>query len=483
MKNKITSVSLCLILLLNLSLLPVYPAKQQYNKKQTGSIELANKYAESAHLAFEHKKYLKAGQDFEKAYSVSKHRVYLDNSTVAYMSYVYELTNNKNYNEALKYCNKVLNMQPNNANAKEHLADIFYSRGSDFFYAGEFQKAKTDLKNSLKFSSSGDNAERVKEALAQIEEAERQGLKPVSGQSSDNSVPQLVGIIENKVYGTNSTNQPLLKRIDRLEKDTFGKTWESDGLIVRVDRLQKTVLPEYAAKQNPVYGDNNYIREIIEQSMGRVTIFGKMPITVFINSPNVKNYRKFYEAAVKEGFGEWEKASENKIKFQYINDPSKADIQVVWQEEFEDFPWKPNLQKEDISAEKERMKYRKANAAVQIGSLAAVLAGGLGLPIIGGIGAIGGGVASPYLQYKGTKIDKLSPDIKINTKITQGMTDEAARSKIKQIATHQMGHTIGIFGHSSDSKDIMFENFTALQLSERDINTIREIYKSKEPVK
>ena len=142
------------------------------------------------------------------------------------------------------------------------------------------------------------------------------------------------------------------------------------------------------------------------------------------------------------------------------------------------------MQKDDISAEKEKMKYRKASTLVQIGSVLAMVAGGLvGVPVIGGVGAIGSSVASPWLQYKGSDMKKLSPDVKINTKITEGMPDDAAKSKIRQIAMHQIGHAIGIYGHSLDPDDIMYENFTAMQLSERDANTIKEIYKAKEPKK
>ncbi|MCK7478673.1 MAG: hypothetical protein M0C28_15810 [Candidatus Moduliflexus flocculans] len=63
------------------------------------------------------------------------------------------------------------------------------------------------------------------------------------------------------------------------------------------------------------YSEDNYIREIIEQSMGKVSIFGKMPIKVFIDESYVKPYKKFYREAAIEGFKEWEKASENRINF------------------------------------------------------------------------------------------------------------------------------------------------------------------------
>ena len=51
-----------------------------------------------------------------------------------------------------------------------------------------------------------------------------------------------------------------------------------------------------------------------------------MPIAVYIRDCEVKPYKKFYKDAVVDAFREWEKASENRVKFNFINDPAKADI-------------------------------------------------------------------------------------------------------------------------------------------------------------
>jgi len=456
--------------------------------KQNQSIILANRHAKMAHDAYERKDFLKAGQYYEKAYQANKVNVYLDNSVVAYTSYASELANNKDYDNAVKFCNKALSMSLDDKNAKELLSDIYFSKGTDFFYTGNLEKAKIEIENSLKYSVLKDQTDRAKDALSKIQTAIEKGLAPAPKyeESSDDSITNTLALMESRLYGSSSGSLPLLERVNNLEKSSFGKIYNSDSLIVRVDRLKRTISPDLtshrennaAANTSQVYEDS-YVHDIIEQSGGKVNIFGKMPITVYIDDNKVKSYRKFYKDATIEGFKEWEKASEGLIKFKFIEEPAKADIQVVWQEDFEDFPWQPKLEKEDISAEKERMKYRKANAAVQIGSVAAMLAGSLiGLPVIGGVGALGSSFASPILQYKGMKINKLSPAIKINTKITEGMADEQAGLKIKQTAMHQMGHAIGIYGHSHDSNDIMYNDFSVSQLSEKDANTIREIYKS-----
>lgn len=455
------------------------------------SVELANSYARAGHEAYNVKNFRKAGENYEKAYSVTGTKLYLENAAVAYSSAAYKLTVEKNYNEALRYCSKALSLQPNNKTSKELYSEIYFSRGTDYFYTGDLTKAKADIETSLKYSTSKDQRERAKDALKKIDKVSKNNAVPTPAyqENSDDSIPETISEIEMKVYGNYNKSKPLIERINRLEKDSLGKTYESDGMIVRVDRLKRLIFPDYkpSAENNgslSSYSSENYIREIIEQSMGRVSIFGKMPVTVYIDDCSLKPYKKFYKDVVKDAFKEWETASEGRIRFAFIDVPAQSDIKVVWNESFEDFPWKPELKKEDISAEKERMQYKKASTMVQVGSILAMIAGGLiGVPVIGGIGAMGNSVASPILQYKGTKIERLSPDLKICVKPTEGLPDDQAKIRIKQIAMHQIGHAIGVFGHSNNPDDIMFSDFKVTVLSKRDINTIREIYKAKEPEK
>ena len=50
-----------------------------------------------------------------------------------------------------------------------------------------------------------------------------------------------------------------------------------------------------------------------------------------------------------------------------------------------------------------------------------------------------------------------------------------------RIALHEIGHALGINGHSSDSKDIMFMSVDKNQttLSRRDVETLKALYKLK----
>ncbi|MEI8390697.1 MAG: matrixin family metalloprotease [bacterium] len=471
MKTKIISLILSIFLLFET--MPVIAVVHQVRNSPA-------QFVETAHKAYNRNDFLKAGQYYEKAYSVEKNQVFIDNAITAYSSYAFNLANEKKYDEAIKYCQKVLSLRQSEQNTKELLSDIYYSRSSYNFYNGNPQKAKEDLENSLKYSMLPEQAQKAREGLSQLKETGGDlEFKPITTSAPD-SMPELVKLVEMKIYGKSHDNLPVLERIAKLEKDIFNKNYNDESLTVRLDRLKKAALPELAQKPANNFGEEqDYIQDIIEQSSGTAKIFGKMPIIVYIDDADVKNYKKYYRDAVKDAMKEWENASGGKIKFETSNDPKNANLKIVWTEYFEDFAWQPELKKEDVSAEKQKLKYKKASSIVQIGSIAAMVLGGLvGVPVIGLVGSVGGSVASPLLQYKGLNLDDRIMKVKINTDCTSGMTKEQSFEKIKQIAMHQLGHSIGIYGHSPDSNDIMYGNFNVNKLSDRDKNTIKEIYKN-----
>jgi len=476
---KIKIISMILSIFLIFEVMPVYAVQDRAGKSTAQT-------AEMAHKAYVQKDFLKAGQYYEKAYSSEKNQVFLDNSITSYLSYAFNLANEKKYDEAVKYCQKALSLRPSDKNAKELLSDVYYSRSSDNFYSGNIEKAKEDLENSLKYSVFPEQSQRAREGLSQLKNEENNfssaEFRPAKAFTPD-SMPELVKLIEIKIYGKTQEKLPVTDRIQKLEKDVFNKNYNDESLTLRLDRLKKAILPELAQKPvNNFAQEQDYIQDIIEQSSGTARIFGKMPILVYIDDANVKNYKKYYIDAVKEALKDWETASDGKIKFKISNDPAKANLKIVWIEYFEDFAWQPELKKEDMSAEKQRIKYGKANSVVRIGSIAAMVLGGLvGIPVIGMVGSVGGSVASPILQYKSLNLDDRVMKVKINTDCTSGMAKEQAIEKIKQISMHQLGHALGIYGHSPDSNDIMYSNFNANKLSDRDKNTIKEIYKNVKP--
>lgn len=448
------------------------------------AVNLSAQYAATAHSAYEKNDFLKAGEYYEKAYQKEKNKIFLDNAVNSYLNHAFNSANEKKYDETVKYCRKILSINKDNQNAKELLSDIYYTRGSENFCRGNIPKAREDFNNSLKYAVIEEQEEKARKKLAMIDNPADEidpsfsVIKPSMSYVPD-TLPELLNLMEMKAYGDIKGKLPLIKRIQELEKDILNETYDKESLIVRSDRLRNRILPELANRSDDTSEDNNYISEIIEQSRGTARIFGKMPIYVYMEDGNTKSYKRAYKDAVKEAMKEWENAADGKIKFKISNNPSLVNLKIEWVDYFEDFAWVPELKKEDVCAKRQKIKYGKANTLVQIGSIIAMVIGGLvGVPAIGMIGSIGGGIASPVLQYKSLDLDDKDFVVNINTESAAGLSEEQAKEKIKQIALHQLGHAIGIYGHSPNPDDIMYGNFSAKRLSERDKNTIKEIYEN-----
>jgi tetratricopeptide (TPR) repeat protein len=473
MKKFLVLVILCSLVILQTS--PVLSAQNNSAVEQ---------YAEIAHTAYNKSDYLKAAQYYEKAYAIEKNKVFLDNAITAYLSYAFKVADEKQYTNAIKYCQKILSYRATDKNTKELLSDIYLARGSDFLYAGDSEKAKSDFQNALKYSVLPEQAQKAKEGLAELKNTvgnkQNAGFKEVRAYAPE-AMPDVLKLLELKIYGKTQEAAPLLSRIQKLEKDVFNKNYNDDTLVNRLDRIKKAALPELAQKPVNNTLQKDYIPEIIEQSNGTARIFGEMPILIYFDDSTTKIYKRYYVESVKEAMKEWETASNGKIKFEISNNPMRSHLKIVWTDYFEDFAWRPELKKEDVAAQKQQLKYGKANSLVQMGSVAAMVLGAVtGVPILGMAGSIGGSVASPILQYKSLDLNDRTLNVKINTDCTVGMTKEESSAKIKQIALHQLGHSIGIYGHSPNSNDIMYENFSINKISERDKNTIIEIYKNVE---
>ena len=306
MRSKFIGIFLIFIMIFNNIGLTAAAYSANNNESSYKSIITANKYAKIGHDAYDQKQFLKAAQYYEKAYNLSKNKVYQDNFMTAYTSYAYNLAATKDFENALKYGNKLLFIKPNDQNTKELMSEIYYSRSMDYFYNGIPDKARNDLEESLKFSVNKEQTDRAKDALAKIDIAVRNRQIPAARyqETQNGSVPEIVGDLENKIYGKSTTSAPIQNRISTLEKDTLGKTYDSDSLMLRIERLKRTIYPDYSNQAQPqsqsnpsantVY-DDTYISEIIRQSDGKITIFGKMPIMVYINDCNVKPYKNFYK--------------------------------------------------------------------------------------------------------------------------------------------------------------------------------------------
>lgn len=127
---------------------------------------------------------------------------------------------------------------------------------------------------------------------------------------------------------------------------------------------------------------------------------------------------------VKSAFTEWEKALGSRYRFVYTNDPAQTDIMVTW---------------------------ARRSYGTQVGH--------------------------QQIQYEGNTL--VNADVTIALLAPNGQyLDKVA---IRSVAVHEIGHALGIRGHSETPGDIMYPSlqYNVTHLSANDIATIRALYRLK----
>jgi predicted Zn-dependent protease len=169
---------------------------------------------------------------------------------------------------------------------------------------------------------------------------------------------------------------------------------------------------------------DNYLTHVIPE--GKIVHFSpsRMPVRVYIvGGSSVPGWNAGMNQAVIYAMHTWERGTFGKVSFAQTYNPANADIIVRWQRNFGD-------------------------------------------NILG---------VSPF-QTTGDTIVRSDINLAV---CYPGTSTPIPMGDLKAIAVHEMGHAIGIRGHSPYPDDIMYYSETRHQatLSQRDINTIGMLYK------
>lgn len=156
----------------------------------------------------------------------------------------------------------------------------------------------------------------------------------------------------------------------------------------------------------------------------------RMPLKVYIEKTpaDLEGYKESYTNSLKQSFYDWSKAASNRVRFSFVPNERTADIRCYWTND---------------------PRY------------------------------LGGGAEAGETRMKSLGHVMASADVYLRTKESAGdfpYTDTA----VKATCLHEVGHALGIVGHSLSVSDIMFFStpFTEgeRQLSDRDRNTLVRLY-------
>jgi predicted Zn-dependent protease len=161
----------------------------------------------------------------------------------------------------------------------------------------------------------------------------------------------------------------------------------------------------------------------------------EMPITVCIESgEGVEYWSPEFTQMLKNAFQEWADASKGSLSFKFVDDPKNAKITCTWTND----------------------PRKLRNSAEQ---------------------------GDTHLSWK-VEGDLQKAEITMLTRSPLNPQQALERDKIKQTALHEIGHALGIGGHSTDPKDVMYFANTSMStpnLSERDKKTIQVFYGAAQP--
>lgn len=169
----------------------------------------------------------------------------------------------------------------------------------------------------------------------------------------------------------------------------------------------------------------NYLDKVTLNGQVKRWSVDKMPIKVHINRAyEINEFDPRYISQVKRAFQTWQSSMDNRIRFIFVPNPTDADILVQWQDQFSSH------------------------------------------------GVVG---QNPFSSV-GTSIIK--SDVILALQDGNGGTLEP--ENIYAITLHEVGHALGLQGHSDDANDIMYFMYSYSNyhgtLTERDITTMKLLY-------
>lgn len=298
--------------------------------------------------------------------------------------------------------------------------------GKALYDGGQYQSAISKFEEALKIGDPEDPFTRLYLSMSLFQSGKTKEavecLEKSKSPASDDSVAWYNQGVTFGMFGSfDKALEKLNYFVDHFPSDS--RISEVKGLIVAFQKGKAS-----QDKQGPTADINDYFQAAVRDGATRWAD-DAIPVKVFLSSgKRLPGFVPEFENAVKEAFSDWTRASGGRITFEYVSSPKNCQIDVQWTDD-------PAVLK---------------NAA-----------------------------EAGHCQVSGNEKGSSRADV---TLLIKNRTNGAIVSvpKMKYTARHEIGHALGIAGHSTNVRDIMFlgtvNDNVPDQISDRDANTIKRIY-------